>query len=153
MATKATTLFSLAVVRAYIPIESSNTKHDDALTKIADGVSERIESWTGRRFVTRNLTEYYEGRNRPNLQLRTFPVQSITTLKIRLTTSDTYVLVPAEDYDTDLRLGIVYLKNTVPGLSLDVFPNEFKAVEVVYSAGWAAQDAAGLPQDIYQAGL
>ena len=145
MATKSTTIFSLTKVKSYLGVEGAN--HDALLDQIADGVSERVEAYTGRTFVTRAVTETLDGDGKQFLYLRNYPVVSVTSLKIRYSLLDEWtVLNVAAETVLDARRGRLYLNSMH-------FPWGPLSIEVVYSAGWGAQDAVALPQDLVQAAL
>ncbi len=149
-ATRATTLFSLDVVRPHVQNAigtEAETADDARLALVADGVSARIESETRRVFVTRSLTEVRDGDDRRTLRLRTYPVESIDSLTVADDAGGTPVaLVEGTDYDVDFRIGEIRLRTRV-------FTRGFQNVAVIYTAGFDAQDGADLPADIYQAGL
>lgn len=145
MATKATTLFSLAAVKSYLEIENDDADLNAVLTTIADGVSDRIERMTGRTFVTRSITEIFDARGRTFAFLKTLPVASLTTVRIRASLSDAWEDV-SDDAVLDTEIGQVHLAE-----------GQFYAgpmtAEFVYSAGYGAQDNAALPSDAVQAAL
>jgi uncharacterized phiE125 gp8 family phage protein len=145
MATKATTIFSLNKVKTYLGIEGAT--HDAMLEVLADGVSERIEAYLGRAFVTRSVTETLDGNGKQFIFLRNYPVQSVTSLRIRYSLLDEWTeLTVAAETVLDQRLGRLYLTSTC-------FPKGPLAVEVTYQAGFGAQDNAALPADVVQAAL
>ena len=149
-ATRSTTLFALAKVKTFVGATGATT--DDALlVQIADGVSERIERDTQRKFVNRTVTEYPQAKG-DKLFLRNVPVSSVTTVKTRTTLADALSTVAATEYEADLDLGILWAKGVVSGIQT-VWPDGERLTEVVYVAGWGVQDAATLPADIYEAGL
>lgn len=146
MATKATTLFSLAKVKSHLEIETSNATKDAVIERIADGVSARVERMTGRVFVTRSVTEYLDGLGGTDLWLRNFPVVAITTLKARPDLSSAWETIGASSYEVDPLVGRIYLKD-------QAFYSGPRSVEVVYDAGYGIQDAATLPDDLVLAAL
>ena len=148
MATRATTLFSLATVKAYLDL--TPTTHDVALTQLADRVSEFIEGETGVLFVTRTVEDVYDGTGRATLRLDRYPITSLTSLTIKDTQDGTPKTITSSDYDLDLARGIVRLRTTADP---SVFTALFQNVAVSYPVGYGAQDAATLPGDIYGAGL
>lgn len=152
MATKTTTLFSLAVVKAYLSVQSSNTGKDSVIEKIADGVSAKIEQLTRRYFVRRDVTETLDGNGQPSIRFSHFPIYSFTTLSTRVTLVDDFAVVATTEYETDLRTGTVWLRgSTLAGDS--VFPKVPRSVRGVYNAGFDAQDGVLLPSDVVGAGL
>ena len=148
MATRLTSLCSLAAARAYVGVtDEGDTAHDSLLTQIADGVSESFEQATGRRFVTRTLTEYHDGHGDAVLFLHYFPVISVTSIKVRRSPSDAaFETVDSASYRIALDRGAITFHDD----HLDVGRSN---VEVIYSTGYGAQDAATLPGDVYLAAL
>lgn len=148
MGTAATTLFSLAKVKDYVKAGASQV-HDQQLIQIADAVSQRIEAFTRRPWVTRTVTEMRDGDGKQHFQLRHFPVQSITSARYRFSLLDGWTnLNPATDLELDDFRGYVYLKSLVW-----CWPKGPRTVEITYVAGFGNQDAPELPQDVYHAGL
>lgn len=144
-ATRVTTLFSLAAVKAYLAITSD--EKDAVLVQLADAVSERIESSTGRVFVSRSLTDVLNGDGTQRIALRYMPVQSITSLTIKDSPDSTPVAYTnGTDFDVDNTTGLIRFRN-------GCVPRGFQNVTVTYVAGWAEQGGAALPADVYQAGL
>lgn len=144
MATRATTLFSTNVVKAYVPITGSGS--DTIVEQIANGVSERIEAMTGRIFVTRSKTWVGDAKGRTSVQLPWFPISSVTSVKRRCNLEESLTALTSDDYVADTRLGVIHLK------TLSFYDGPL-TTEVVAEIGFGAQDAATLPADIYQAGL
>ncbi len=144
VATKDTTLFSLSTVRAHL--KAVATTHDAVLTKLADGVSARIETATQRAFVLRDLEETIDGNGRSSIRFSTYPINSIDTLSYRSTLADAFVEVDADEFVLDGKTGTVHLKNSV-------FPKGALLVFGAYEAGFDDQDGADLPADVVQLGL
>jgi len=141
--TKATTMFTLARVKAYLG--AVQIEKDQTIVDVADGVSDRIETLTGRKFVTRSITQLCDARGHHDLPLRDYPVTAITSVKVRDDLRGTFQTIDASDYECDLRLGILYRKSMA-------FPKGPMTTEVVFSAGYGAKDdAAALP--LFQAAL
>jgi uncharacterized phiE125 gp8 family phage protein len=146
VATAATTLFGLTVVKNYLGV--TDTTNDTLITQIADAVSARIESKTGRIFVTRTVTaEKHDGNGTMQLMLRKFPVGTVSALTVTSTPGGTAVsYTSGTDFDLDTFAGRIQMRN-------DPFFAGFQNVSVTYTAGFGAQDNAALPQDVYEAGL
>lgn len=147
-ATAATTLFALDTVKDWIKIPSSAQGNiEERLCRMADAVTSRIESITRMSFVTRDFTDKYDGDGSNSLFLRHFPVVAISSLTIADSPDATpTVLVEGTDFDVNLRIGEIRLRNYP-------FFKGFQNVVCTYSAGYGAQDAATLPQDVVHAGL
>ena len=145
MPTATTTLFSLNVLKDYVGAKGDSK--DAQLSRIADSVTQRIEAFTGRVFVTRSQVQLYTPTHETALYLRHFPVTAVTQVRSRQWLGDALTVVPPTDYDTDLVHGVLYAL-WVP------FPAGIpNGIEVTYSAGFGAQDDATLPQDVVQAAL
>jgi uncharacterized phiE125 gp8 family phage protein len=144
--TRATTLFSLDVVRAYVG--ASDASKDDVLIQLADAVSERVEAYTARSFVSRTAIETLDGDGSGRLFLASFPIVSMTSLTIRESPGDTTVtdLVEGTDYDVDDHIGVVQLR-------FRSFTKGFQNIVATYVTGHGAKDAATIPADVYQAAL
>jgi hypothetical protein len=142
--TRATTLWSLAVVKDYC--KATATGHDATLIRIADGVSERIDAYVRRPFVTRSVVERRDGSGTRELPLRFFPVQAVTEAKYRVTPLDAWTVLDPSAYEVDGVRGAVIL-------SALWWPKVRQGAEVSYDAGFGAKDSATLPADVYQAAL
>jgi uncharacterized phiE125 gp8 family phage protein len=143
--TKSTTLFSLGAVKAYLKVEGD--AHDELLVTIADGVSQRIESYTSRLFVEREVVELLDGNGRQDAFLRHFPAQSLTALRIRYSLLDAWTDL---DVATEAVLDAARGRILLTALS---FPKGPLSAEATYDAGYDAQDGPDLPADVVQAGL
>jgi hypothetical protein len=134
--TKDTTMFSLARVKAYLNAVQSDK--DQIIVDVADGVSDRIEALTGRKIVTRSITELSDARGCDHLALRDFPITEVTSVQVRMDLRSDWQTLDAADYEADTRLGVVYLKS-------GCFYAGPMTTQVVYAAGYGAQDAPTLP--------
>ena len=149
MATKTTSLGSLTALKAYLKIQSGNTTQDAILSRLGDAISENIESWTNRIFVTRNVVEYYDGDGRDRLKLRSYPVKTLNSLKTRWTLFDSFVTVQSTDYELDDFHGIVYYRGVIgPNHQ---FPFSPRSILIDADYGFDIQDGPLLPQDIVMA--
>ena len=147
MPTKTTTLFSLAACRSYLEIKGvTSTGDDDLIVQIADGVSDRVEQMTSRKFVTQAVTEKGDARGRDSYLLRYMPVASLTSVKTRSHVSEAWVAETLTDFELDGFTGRVYAKT-------GSFPSGPLTLEVVSSVGYGAQDSAALPSSLVQAAL
>lgn len=135
-------------MRSWVGItDAGDTSQDAVLERIADAVSEFIERYTRRKFVTRAVTEYHDGDGSRKLFLKFYPVTTFTSLKIRRSPTDTNLeTVSTNDYRCDNDRGIVHVHS-------DVLTYGVNNVEAVYSVGYGAQDANTLPSDVVLAGL
>lgn len=148
MATATNTLWTLATVRSWVGItDGSETSQDAVLEQIADAVTEFIERDTQCVFVTRGFVEIRDGDGSNRLFLRQFPVQTFTSLTIRRSpTETTPETVDTSLYRVETLRGIVDLHSTI-------LTKGRGNVTATYTAGYGAQDAATLPQDIVLVGL
>ena len=149
MATAATCLWTLAVLRTYVGITSGSDLTQDAnLEFIANGVTDLIEKMHGRPYVTRAITEVRSGDGRKWLFVDKRPMTVLSTLTIKRAPSDTTPesITISTGTETDLKRGGIRLIDSV-------FTKGVGNVTIGYSAGVGAQGAATLPQDVYQAGL
>ena len=157
MATRTTTLWSLAVVRDWLAGTGSigTTDLDTEIERIADSASEFIEVETGWKFVSRELDETYNGDGSRLLRLRNGPLPSTGTITLLTILRDEDDVSPdtiaSTAYHVDTELRILRLKTHKD--AVDPFTRGFQNVNVKYNVGFGAQDAATLPADIVRAGL
>ena len=149
MATKSTALFSLTVVKDYVGAQSSND--DVKLSKIGDSVSERIETMTARRFVTRtDIVKKLDARGRDRIFMPGLDIQDVTQVRTRASLSDTWQILDAVEYELDGDKGILYSTGSVGGAT---FPCGPLTTELTWDEGFDVQDGPLLPSEICQAGL
>jgi hypothetical protein len=147
MPTKATTLFSLATCRTYLSINGvANTTDDDMIIQIADGVSERVEQMTSRKFVTQEVVEKTDARGRDSVLLRYMPVSSVTQVRTRAHVSEAWETETLSDFELDSFTGRLFAKN-------GSFPSGPLTTEVTSQVGFDEQDGAALPAGLVQAAL
>lgn len=148
MATAANTLFTLEQVRTWVGItDAADTSQDTVLERIADAVSAFLERETLRVFVSRTVTEILDGDGGKMIYLRHFPLTAFTSLTIRRSPTDASPeTISTDSYRAKLSTGQVDVHSTYVSRGV-------ANVTAVYTAGYAAQGAAGLPQDIVRAGL
>jgi hypothetical protein len=75
-------LTTLANVKEYLDIESSDTKYDQTLTRLISAASRQIESYCSRFFEIRAYNESYDGNASDILVLANTPLVSITSVSI-----------------------------------------------------------------------
>lgn len=153
MATRATTLWSLDTVRDWLRKgETLPTTLDARIEQIADAASEFLEAETGWKFVTRTLTEIYNGDGSRLLFLRNGPIDSITSLTILRDEDDASPeTIASSAFHVDKERRLLRLKTHKD--AVDPFTRGFQNVTAVYVVGYGAQDSADLPADIVRAGL
>lgn len=126
-----------------------------ALTVLANTVSVMIESYLGRQVVTRGaLTEYHTMEATGDrlwasvIALLDWPIISVTSIHEDTdwprTYGASYLLAAGTDYQTNPPTGRVY-RLTSPGAKYQ-WATGFRAIKVVYSAGYAT--TAAVPQNI-----
>lgn len=143
--TKATTLVTLAAARAWLG--ATDGSEDARIVQVADGVSERVESYCARAFVTRTFDEFHNGSGTRQLLLRRYPVVTIASLTVKDSpTSTPTSLVQGTDYDIERTTGRIWMRarNLTKG---------FQNIEAGYDAGYGVKGDLALPQDIVQATL
>jgi len=111
----------------------------DALTSVANGVTQAVESYLRRPVVARARTDYLDGTDSSEISLLLYPTASVTSLSLLYTTDGTVRLTwdPA-DYNLDAEVGRVHLWR-------QVFPAGRKNIKAVHSPGWAVD---AVPADI-----
>jgi hypothetical protein len=139
-ATAATTLVSLDALLAWMQAEDATTVQVTRLVQCVDAASALIESKTGLIFVTRAITETKDGNGRADLWLRRRPLVSVTSVTVNDAALD------ASQFVVDAEFGRLRRK-------AGAWPSGLANVTVVYQAGYGAQDAATLPQDVVGACL
>jgi uncharacterized phiE125 gp8 family phage protein len=137
--TKTTTLVSLATLKTWLGVTTNDA--DEKLALLADAATELIERDTGVQFVTRAYTEVHDGAGQQVLLLKYWPITTVTSLSITAAPGETPEAIDSADRTTDAANGRIYLHDRV-------VPCGFQNVEVVYSAGYGAKDAATLPPDV-----
>lgn len=135
IATQATTIWSLATVKTFLNV--TDTTQDQILTWIADGVSRLLEREGRQLFVTRTLTQRFDGRAQRVLFLPEYPVVSVASVQVKYYAYDVWTAILPTDYDVDGSTGRVFLKQWW-------FPRGFQAIQIVYDAGYGIQDS-GFP--------
>lgn len=155
--TKQTTLVSLAVAKQYLNFVNEEgdptNENDEQLVSWIDGLSERIESITRRKFVTQDVTLKRKNRS-PILFLPFCPVNSISKFEYKSSPRDNYRLfgtdVEAETpsseqltasanyYSFDEVTGQIYTDERLDNLF----------VRITYNCGYGARDSKSLPQSV-----
>jgi uncharacterized phiE125 gp8 family phage protein len=147
MATAATTMWSLDVVKEHLKVETTN--HDDQITRFADGVSARIQAYIRRKIVTQTVIETLDGPTRceNKITLPDYPVSAITSVEVRASMLESWSTLDSDLYELDTKHGAIYLLG-----SLNFYAGQ-RTIRVTYSAGWGAKDSASIPQDLSVYGL
>jgi hypothetical protein len=125
----ANALTSLAAVKEYLQIDSTDTSQNSLLDFLINSASMAIESYCRRKIKDVSYAdEEYDGSGTRNLNLRQFPVSSITSIKI----DD--VALDISEYKFKKSSGIV---NRLKAL----WPKEFQNIKVSYTAGYSSVPA------------
>jgi len=111
------------------------------------GVSAAIEKYLNRKILSSAaLTEYYNGNNTPILQLKQWPIISVTSVHDKRNNSEGW---EASDYDFELTENTDFIKDSdagqlihVNGWWVDSSPYFYK---VIYTAGYTL---ANIPADL-----
>lgn len=136
-------IVTLTKVKTWLKISGST--EDDLLNDLIGRIQNLIETYTGREFVERTRTEYYDGSGNDTLILKHFPIHSITSLHDdpdRVFGSTDEIDVDA-DVLVDKQSGILRLWNGESS-----FYKGKANVKVVYVSGYSS-----VPQDIQHAAI
>jgi hypothetical protein len=144
-ATRPTTLVSYDVGKLWVTesVTAADAQTEPRIVTALDSASEAVESLTGRIFVTRSVTEVFDGDGTGLLLLEHAPVVNVTSIEIR--NGDDWTAVESA-FDVKSHVGAVKLRT-------GVFPRGFANVRIVYHAGYGEQGANTLPADIVGACL
>jgi hypothetical protein len=135
-------LTTLAKVKSFLSIPSTNADHDELLNNIISGVSEEIEKYCGRVFKAQSHTEYIDGEGLDRFMVKNFPINSITSIHDdldRVYGSDT--LIASSDYGYDANTGIVFMVSSL-------FSEGTQNIKIVYNGGYAT-----IPLDLENAAI
>lgn len=150
-------LCTLADIKDRLGIASDKTEDDTTINSIIQGVSEIFNNETGRILLQpdTDVTEYYTGSG-PHLQLRRYPVISITSIRESplYTFGDDSLLTPNEDYRviSNGKKGIIYRV----GFEWSQFED---AIEVIYRGGFCpagqtpGENEVAVPADLREAAI
>jgi uncharacterized phiE125 gp8 family phage protein len=134
MAIKDATVVTLAEMRTFLNLPTTETGQDSLLEALLDGVNKAVEKYIGVALINTSYTEYYDGDGGNILFLRHYPVISVTSLVDGTTTisSDDYHLYSGEGY-------II--------LDGDYFEDDYQNIAITYTAGHGAA-RTNIPDDI-----
>lgn len=139
MALSSTCVFaSLAEVKPWLRLVATDAQDDTILEGLCNSVTEEIEAWTHRVFVTRAITQVFDSAGASQFVLRGYPVTTnpLTAFTIDGTAVDTAA------YTLDTAGGIVTLTG-----GARTSQTGHDNVSVTYTAGYAR---ASLPQRVVQ---
>jgi len=127
----ATTIVTLAEMRAFLNIPITQTGKDDLLISLLDAYNGKIENYLGVTLINSTYTtEKYDGNDTDSLFLKHYPIVSVSELIIgddTLTASDFVI------YDEG------YLK--IDSDTYSIFTKDVQNVSVTYIAGWGTSRA------------
>lgn len=125
MPLNANALTTLNATKEYLKIALTETSENGILEGLINAVSNLIENFCKRSFIENTYTdEEYDGTGTSNLMLNTFPVSSVTSIKI----DD--VVVDSTEYKVRKDSGIVVRLNST-------WPKDVLNIKVSYTAGYA----------------
>ena len=124
------TIITLAEMRAFLNIPTSQTGKDALLVDLIDAYNDEMELYLGVTMINSTYTEYYDGNGTDCLFLKHYPIGTITTLTI----DDV-----AQTENTDF---YKYADEGYIKLDSDTFTADLHNVYIVYEAGWGATRAA-----------
>ncbi|HNX82476.1 MAG TPA: phage head-tail connector protein [Candidatus Omnitrophota bacterium] len=133
-------LTTLANVKTALSIV--NTDDDAYLNSLIARVTDEAETYCRRKFADATYTEKYDGNGCQSMQLKQYPITSITSVHDdldRAFLSDT--LIDSDDYVFDAESGILTL-------DWSIFSRGVQNIQVVYNAGYTT-----MPQDLEQAAI
>ena len=153
----------LSVYKTWLGIAS--TTYDTALQLVLDSASAEIRRWCGRDettgFATATRTEYYDGNDEVTIQLREFPITSITSVSVRYAGGSTDTL-DSTSYRVENTTGLLARIDATRGRFVSMrsdlqvpsgtflpeprFPQGFGNITVVYVGGYST-----IPSDLQMA--
>lgn len=132
-------LISLTEAKSYLKITGSG--EDAILTDFVDSISKAVATYCRRKLVKATFTEYYNGGGIGRINLKNYPIVSITTIHDDSNrTYDATTLVDSDDYYFDADKGFVELYDG------GIFTDSVQNVKIVYLAGYVA--GTDMPYDI-----
>jgi len=126
-------LVTLDEVKDFLKVSSTNTEYDDVLNRLIPDVTKQIETICSKLFVTRQFTEYHDGKGKPNILLKNYPVYSVTSIN----DDTTHVFgsgdaIATDDYRIYYDSGEIKLTDDET-----TFSNGEQNVKVVYHGGYS----------------
>lgn len=143
MALKANALVSLATAKDYLDIPTLDTSQDTRVERLINMASQFIQEYCNRNIITTSYTEYQDGRKNNQLILRQWPASKPTD--IRIDNSWDFAVstqISTSDYDIVENM-IVVLRNSF-------FPDGYRNIKILYSAGYGTIAGNDLPSDIQE---
>lgn len=115
------------------------TEDNDLITRQIAAATQYLEYFTGRKFITQTVTEYWDAWPSGNIELSVFPVISVSSVKY-LDANGTLQTWDAANYVTDLvsrksRIAPAY------GLTWPTIREQINAIQVACVVGYGAAAA------------
>jgi hypothetical protein len=138
-------LFTLAELKSFL--NYPDTSKDDELSRVVDAVSWFVNSFTGRKLLARDLTEYYDGDGTNKLYVDNYPINSSSSeIEVYVSTDVPRDYSAGNKVDADNILiyddeGLIVVLNTF-------FSAGAQTVKVVYNGGYST-----VPHDLKDACL
>ena len=129
MAVKATTIVTLAQMRAFLNIPTAQTGKDALLIELLDAYNNKIENYLGVALINVAYTESYDGDGSDSLFLNHYPIISVTSLSIDGTALS---VVADADFYIYADTGLIKLD------SATFTTTDYRNVDIVYTAGHGA---------------
>lgn len=136
---RAWNIVSVAQLMEWIAFTSApQAREVNALTSVANGVTEAVESYLRRPVVARERTDHLDGTDGQDLNLLLYPTASLTSLSLLYTDGTVRLTWDPADYLLVPEVGRVHLWR-------QVFPLGVLNIKAVHSPGWTA---GTVPDDI-----
>ena len=124
-------IVTLAELKTWLNVDG--TTKDTFLAQLIDQVTDLIEGILSKKIVTRSFTEYHNGRGKPNLLSKNYPIYKVTSLyddsEHDYGATD---LIATDDYRIDYDYGQIQLTDDEV-----VFYNGEQNVKLIYWAGFS----------------
>lgn len=152
MAVKSFVWSTVAELKVYLGIPSSNTDFDAVLEDLLNQAARKIENALGRiiKDSGSDITEIQDGdpedEGQYMIQVKNFPINSFTSLAFNNGTPSTpnWVVESADNYERDDELGILYLARDYSPFNRPI-PRGRQNVRILYQGGYADAD---IPDDL-----
>ena len=141
-------LTATADVKSYLGL--SGATEDARIALIVTAVSQWIESYCHREFMTKERSEYFNGGS-PDLNVKSYPISRTASLVIVQNAdvprdyTDSDDALDTDEYTVDYEAGMIHYED-------GSFLNGVETVKATYTGGVGATTAA-LPEDLQQAAI
>lgn len=134
---------------------TSGTALDSWLAQVIDEAQGFAEEWCGRQFESGTKTEYYDGLGATTIEVRSPPINSLTSVSYLSGVSSgapSYTAFDSGSYWYDSSSGILSRYNSFDAFqdTTDIFgrsvwPDGCKNIRVIYDGGYGSQGGAAVP--------